>query len=84
MEKKKKNKNVSLIVSARVCSSHFKEDDFMRKIMYHGSRSTMGPGPSRSRFWVQKFVMPTKSWMHYNFHFVNFLPSCTVEAAEPP
>jgi hypothetical protein len=24
----------------------------------HSSRSTWGPGPSRSRFWVQKCVMP--------------------------
>ncbi len=61
-----------------------KKMTIMRKIMDHSSRSTMGRGPSRSRFWVWKFVMPTKSWMHYKIHFVNFLPSCTVEAVEPP
>jgi hypothetical protein len=51
------------------------------KMIGHSSRSTWGTGPSRSRFWVQKFVMPTKSWMFYHFCFVNVLPSCTVEAA---
>jgi hypothetical protein len=28
------------------------------KMIDHSSRSAWGTGPSRSRFWVQKFVMP--------------------------
>jgi len=42
------------------------------KMIDHSSRSTLDPGPSRSRFWVRKFVMPSKSLMLHNFCFVIF------------
>ncbi len=49
----------------------------------HGSRSTWGPGPSRSGLWAQKYdPPPTKTVLPYNFCFLNFLPSLTVEAVD--
>ncbi len=35
------------------------------KMIEHSSRSTWGPGSSRSRFRIQTFAMATKSWMLY-------------------
>ena len=49
----------------------------------HGSRSTWGPGPSGCRFWAQKYDLPpTKTDLPYNFCFMKFLPSITVEAVD--
>ena len=51
----------------------------------HGSRSTWGPGPSRSRLGSQKYDLPpTKMVLPYNFCFIKFLPSLTVEAVDAP
>ncbi len=49
----------------------------------HGSRSTWGPGPSRSGLQAQKYdPSPTKTDLPYNFCFIQFLPSLTVEAVD--
>ncbi len=46
-----------------------------------GSRSTWGPGPSRSGLRGQKYdPPPTKTYLPYNFCFIKFLPSLMVEA----
>jgi hypothetical protein len=50
----------------------------------HGSRSTWGPGPSRSGLQAQKYDPPTKTDLPYNFCFIKFLPSLTVEAVDAP
>jgi hypothetical protein len=47
----------------------------------HGSRSTWGPGPSGSRFWAQKYY-PPKTDLPYNFCFMKFLSSITVETVD--
>jgi len=48
-----------------------------------GSRSTWGPGPSRSVLRGQKYdPPPTKTYLPYNFCFIKFLPSLTVEAVD--
>ena len=53
------------------------------KMTDHGSRSTWGPGPSRSRLGSQKYdPPPTKTVLPYNFCFIKFSPSCTVEAVD--
>ena len=51
------------------------------KMTDHGSRSTWGPGPSRSGLRAQKYP-PTKTDLPYNFCFIKFSPSCTVEAVD--
>jgi hypothetical protein len=49
----------------------------------HGSRSTWGPGPSRSRLQAQKYdPPPTKTDWPYNFCFIKFLPTLMVEAVD--
>ncbi len=49
----------------------------------HGSRSTWGPVPSRSRLWIQKCDLPPlKTGVPYNFCFIKFSPNQTDEAAE--
>ena len=49
----------------------------------HGSRSTWGPGPSRSRLGSQKSDLPPpKTVLPYNFGFIKFLPSLMVEAVD--
>ena len=48
------------------------------KIIDHGSRSTWGPGPSRSGL----RSAPTKTDLPYNFCFIKFSHSCTVEAVD--
>jgi hypothetical protein len=49
----------------------------------HGSRSTWGPGPSRSRLRAQKtWSAPTKTGLAYNSCFIKYSPSCTVEAVD--
>jgi hypothetical protein len=50
----------------------------------HGTRSTWGPGPSRSRLRAQKHDLsaPTKTGLVYNFCFIKYSPSCTVEAVD--
>ncbi len=52
----------------------------------HGSRSTWGPGPSRSRLGSQKYdpPPPPKMVLPYNFCLIKFLPSLTVEAVDAP
>ena len=51
------------------------------KMTDHGSRSTWGPGPSRSGLRAQKICSaPTKTDLPYNFCFIKFSPSGTVEA----
>jgi hypothetical protein len=54
------------------------------KMIDHGSRSTWGPGPSRSRLWAQKYDRPTKMVLPYNICFIKFLLSLTVEAVDAP
>ena len=55
------------------------------KMIDHGSRSTWGPGPSRSRLGSQKYdPPPTKTVLPYNFCLIKFLASLTVEAVDPP
>ena len=46
------------------------------KMIDHDSRSTWGPGPSRSGLRAQKTDLP------YNFCFIKFSPSCIVEAVD--
>ena len=51
----------------------------------HGSRSTWGPGPSRSGLASQKYdPPPPKTVLPYNFCLIKFLPSLTVEAVDAP
>ena len=45
----------------------------------HGSRSTWGPGPSSIRLRAQKYDLPD---LPYNFCFIRFFPSLTVEAVD--
>ena len=53
------------------------------KMIDHGSRSTWGPGPSRSGLRSQKYdPPPTKTDLPYNFCFINFFPSLTIEAVD--
>jgi hypothetical protein len=49
----------------------------------HGSRSTWGPRPSRSRLRAQKYdPPPTKTDLPYNFCFIKNFPSLTVVAVD--
>ncbi len=53
------------------------------KMIDHGSRSTWGPGPSRSRLQAQKYDPPfTKTDLPYNFCFIKYFPSLTVAAVD--
>ena len=53
------------------------------KMIDHGSRSTWVPGTSRSRLRAQKYdPPPNKTDLPYNFCFINFLLSLTVEAED--
>ncbi len=53
------------------------------KMIDRGSWSTWGPGPSRSSLWAQNYNLPpTKTDLPYNFYFLKFLPSITVEAVD--
>jgi hypothetical protein len=53
------------------------------KLIDNGSRNTYGPGPSGSGLQVEKCDLPpTKTGMPYNFYFIKFSPTLTVEAAE--
>ncbi len=53
------------------------------KMIDHGSRSTWGPGPSRSGLLAQKYdPPPPKTDLPYNFCFINFFPSLTVAAVD--
>ncbi len=51
------------------------------KMIYRGSRSTRGTGPSGSRLSIQKCDPPPLKYAH-NFCFIKFSPYQTVEAAE--
>ncbi len=49
----------------------------------HGSRSTWGPGPSRSGFRAQKYDLPPlKQTFPTTFVSLNFFPSLTVAAVD--
>jgi hypothetical protein len=53
------------------------------KMIDHCSRSTWGPGPSRSGLWAQKiWSAPTKTDLPYNFCFIKIIPSLTVAAVD--
>ncbi len=53
------------------------------KMIDQGFRSSWGPGTSRSRLQAQKFdPPPTITDLPYNFCFIIFLPSLTVEAVD--
>jgi len=54
-----------------------------QKMIDHGSRSTRGPGPSRSRYYGPKnMICSTKAGLAYNFCLIKFSPSCTTEAVD--
>ena len=49
----------------------------------HGSRSTWGPGPSRSGLGSEKYDLPpTKTVLPYNFCIIEILPSLMVMAVD--
>jgi hypothetical protein len=49
----------------------------------HGSRSTRGPGPSRSGLWAQKYDLPPLKWSFpTTFVFIKVLPRLTVKAVD--
>jgi len=54
------------------------------KMIDHGSRSTWGPGPSRSGLASQKYDPPPKMVLPYNFCLIKFLPGLMVEAVDAP
>jgi hypothetical protein len=55
-----------------------------QKMIDHDSRSTWGPGPSRSGLASQKYAPPPKTVLPYNFCLIKFSHSSTVEAADVP
>ncbi len=64
---------------------HLLYNKFCLKIIDHGSRSTWGPGPSRSRLRAQKYdPPPLKQIFPTPFVFIKFLPSLTVQAVDAP
>jgi hypothetical protein len=81
-------KIIKCIVRAKVARKvspkvlHLLFNKLCLKMIVHCSRSTWGPGPSRSRLQAQKYDPPTKTDPPYNFCFINVLPSLTVEAVD--
>jgi hypothetical protein len=54
---------------------------FSLTMIDHGSRRTLGPGPSRFRLRIQKHdLLPLKQDCPTTVCFIKFLPTCTVEA----
>jgi hypothetical protein len=54
-----------------------------QKMINHGSRSTRGPGPSRSGLWAQKYDLPPLKWSFpTTFVFIKVLPRLTVKAVD--
>ena len=51
---------------------------------HHGSTSTPGPGPSRSRFGVQNDDLPPLNWGHTETFVYKVLPKCTPVAPDSP
>ena len=55
------------------------------KMIDRGSRSTRGPKSIKIQIAEPKtWSAPTKTGLAYNFCFIKFLPSCTVEAVDAP
>jgi hypothetical protein len=54
----------------------------MIEMIDHGSRSTWGPGSSRSRLRAKNMIPPPKTDLPHNFCFIKFLPSITVETVD--
>jgi hypothetical protein len=58
---------------------------FSLTMIDHGSRRTLGPGPSRFRLQIQKHdPLPLKQDCPTTVCFIKFLPTCTVEAVDGP
>jgi hypothetical protein len=51
-------------------------------MIFHGSRSTWGPGPSRSGLRFKNIFVLTKSDLSYKLHFVICLLNITVDAVD--
>ena len=79
-------KIIKCIVRAKVARKvspkvlHLLFNKLCLKMTDHGSRSTWGPGPSRSG--PKICSAPTKTDLPYNFCFIKFSPRGTVEAVD--